>query len=63
MIINKEELPEFGAVEVNELANRARKSEYYFRAHKFIIDYLDGKVPITENTKKWLWGIKMDLEV
>jgi len=56
------ELPEFTAVEVNELSNRARKNEYYKKAHMFILEYLDGHVTITENTKKWLWGIKKDLQ-
>lgn len=55
-------LPEFTAYEVNELAKRASKSDYYKKAHKFVIDYLDGKIFITEKTTKWLFGIKKDLE-
>jgi hypothetical protein len=55
-------LPEFTAVEVNELSNRARKNEYYKKVHEFILDYLDGHVKVTESTTKWLWGIKKDLE-
>lgn len=56
------DLPEFSAIEVNELSNRARKQEYYTKAYKFVLDYLDDKVTITEKTKRWLWGIKKDLE-
>lgn len=56
------ELPEFTAYEVNELAKRASKNDYYKKAHKFVLDYLDDKIFITEKTTKWLWGIKADLK-
>lgn len=55
------DVPEFDVTEVNELSKRARTQEYYKKAHKFVLDYLDGKIFITEKTIKWLWGIKSDL--
>lgn len=34
------DIPEFTVYEINELANRARKSDYYAKAKKFIEETL-----------------------
>lgn len=65
------DLPDFSADEVNELSRRGRtgsekQQEYYQKALKFIYDYLDGKVDLTNDPqgkkRRWLWGIKADLK-
>lgn len=59
------ETPEFDAYEINKLNALARKSDYYRKAHKFVTDFMDGKLTefatLTEKQKRWLWGIKADL--
>ncbi len=57
--------PEFTAFELNKLKSLARKGGYYQNAddfvHRFMRDALTWDV-MTEKQRKWLWGIKRDME-
>lgn len=54
--------PDFSAYDINELASRARKSEYYAKCRKFVIDTIESdSIILTEKQLKWLWRIKADL--
>jgi hypothetical protein len=35
------DIPEFTADDLNELAKRARKSDYYYKAYSLVLDTLD----------------------
>ncbi|TAL22503.1 MAG: hypothetical protein EPN94_10945 [Nitrospirae bacterium] len=60
------DLPEFDAYELNRLQGLAMRSDYYRKCHKFVMDFVDGKLTehatLTEKQKRWLWGIKADLK-
>jgi hypothetical protein len=59
-------LPDFTAYEINELAKRAIRNEYYAKCLKFVKQYLDlsdeNTQLMTDKQKGWLWGIKTDLK-
>ena len=54
--------PDFSAYDINELASRERKSEYYKKCRKFVLDTIErDSIILTEKQLKWLWAIKADL--
>jgi hypothetical protein len=58
--------PDFSAYEINELAKRALRSEYYAKCLRFVKQYLDlteeNVQLLTDKQRGWLWGIKADLK-
>ncbi len=57
------DIPEFDAFELNELYKRRKINAYYVKAYDFVLQYLDGKVKLTDKTIAWLWGLKKDLRM
>ena len=60
----KAEAPDFTAYELNHLQSLALRSEYYRKAHKFVMDFVDDFLKyetMSEKQQKWLWGIKAEM--
>jgi hypothetical protein len=62
MQMSNNDLPEFSAFDVNKLSGLARKSPYYMKAYIFVKQFLDGRVTINDKTRKWLFGVRKDLD-
>lgn len=58
-------LPTFGEPSIREMSIRAKESEYYRGALKFVnaINSMtdEQREKLTTNQIKWLWKIKLDL--
>ena len=58
----EEGFPEFSAEDVNLLYNLSRKKTYYEKAYLYVKKFLDGAVKPDAGGRRWLFGIKADLE-
>lgn len=56
-------IPEFTAYDVNTLASKARRSDYYKACHEFVKQIMGSKENgLTEKQIKRAWGIRLDLD-
>lgn len=58
--------PEFTAYELNKLKQLARKSSYYQKVENFVDRFMSDSITwdvMSEKQRKWLCGIKQDLEM